>query len=98
MAPYSSPPPFAIDFMPPQQNQKAPVLQTLKKWMGIALNITPFGLEALQDVSYLPGRDPKHVDVTSLDYKRVTLKLVERKEFKGMNEFQQAVYIYRLAK
>lgn len=84
--------------MPAQQNQKVPSNPTLKKWMGIALNITPYGLEALKDVSYLPGREPKHPDLTSLDFKRVTLKLVERSDFQDMNEWEQEVYIYRLAK
>ena len=76
--------------MLPQQGQKPPSTSTLKKYMGIALNTTPAGLEALTNVTHYPADD--------LDYKRVTLKLVERKEFQGMNEWQQAVYIYRLAK
>ncbi|CAB1120660.1 unnamed protein product [Ectocarpus sp. CCAP 1310/34] len=80
------------------QSQKAPANQTLKKWIGIALNITPYGLEALRDLSYLPGREPNHPDLTSLDYKRVTLKLVERTKFQGMNKWQQEAYVYRLAK
>ena len=72
--------------------------QTLKKWMGIALNIKPYAVEALKDVSYLPGRDAKHPDHTNLDHKCVTLKLVEREKFQAMNMWQQEAYIYKLAK
>ena len=81
-----------------QQNQKAPSTPTLKKYVSIALNIAPIALEALKDVSFLPGRAEKHPDRTQLNHKRVTLKLLERPEFQAMTHCQQEVYILRLAK
>eukprot|EP00752_Nemacystus_decipiens_P003967 g3633.t1 len=82
------------------QNQKLklPAPQTIRKYVDIALNLKPFGLEALKDVTFLPGRPKEHSDRTQLNHKRVTLKLFERKEFQKMNQWEQAVYIYRLAK
>lgn len=81
-----------------QQSQTPPASPTLKKWISLALNVTDYGLDALKDVSFLPGRDSKHPDRKSLDFKRVTLKLVCREEFQKMNKWEQAVYVYRLAK
>lgn len=81
-----------------QQSQTPPASATLKKWIGLALNLTDFGLEALKDVSYLNGRDSKHPDRKNLDFKRVTLKLLCRQEFHNMSKWEQGVYIYRLAR
>ncbi|CAN0414930.1 unnamed protein product [Pylaiella littoralis] len=80
------------------QSLSPPAPATLKKWICLSLKITDLGLDAMKDVSYLPGRGPKHPDHKVLDHKRVTLKMLCRERFHDMNPYEQEVYVFRLAK
>lgn len=83
---------------PIQQQLHAPAKATVAKYIKMGLSFTNLGLEAMKDVTYLNGRDPKHADHTTFDHKRVTLKMITRNEFYEMNGHEQEVYVFRIAK
>ena len=69
--------------------------------MKCVLALSPRAIEALRDITYLPGRDESVWDLKDrpdgLHYSRITHVALIRSEFAELQPETQATYLYRIA-
>lgn len=93
------PPPLV--YMCAQAQIKIPSIPTVKALMKCVLHLKPRAIEALRDITHLPGRESKDRDLEDspggLHFSRITQVAFHRDEFAELEGEEQAAYLYRIA-